>query len=205
MTQFNAPSYDIERSSGCCALTGRVLVPGEPYMATLIEVDEPEATDGAGKPTLPGGLGFKRQDVCWEAWQKNKRPTNIFCYWKTTAPEPNQKKKLFVDNDVLMNLFRRLADTDQPQRVSFRFVLGLILMRKKYLRYDGTTRRPARGQTAEPEHEAWWQVTTKLDLSKGPMGRWNENEQLEMLDPHLDEQQIQQVTEQLSEILEAEL
>lgn len=205
MTQFNAPSYDIERPSGCCALTGRTFNPGEPYMATMVEVENPEVTCDAAKPTGASVLGLKRQDICWQVWQKNQRPENLFCFWKTAAPRPNQKKQLFVDNDVLMNLFLRLADADQPQRAAFRFVLGLVLMRKKCLRYNGTTRRPVSGPPDESQYEDWWQVTAKLDLSKGPLGRWNEDEQLEMLDPHLDEQQIQQVTEQLSEVLEAEL
>ena len=201
MSQFGQPAYEIERPTGQCAMTGQPLQPGEPYMATLVEVDESAEPE---QPTA-GGLGLKRMDISWEAWQSGHRPAQLFCYWKTLLPEPNRKRRLFVDDDVLMNLFRRLADDERSQRIAFRFVLGLILMRKKCLRYDGTARRSVTRDAGEPEAQDWWQVTPKLDLSKGPLGRWNEGDRLEMLDPHLDDEQIELVAEQLSEVLEAEL
>lgn len=201
MTQFNAPAYEIERPTGRCALTGRELAPGDPYMATLVELDEQERS----QKTAAAALGLKRLDVAWEPWQQGKRPDRLFGYWKTTVAEPNKARKLFVDDEILMNLFRRLADDERSQRIAFRFVLGLILMRKKCLRYDGTARRSVTRDAGEPEAQDWWQVTPKLDLSKGPLGRWNEGDRLEMLDPHLDDEQIELVAEQLSEVLEAEL
>ncbi|MAE64403.1 MAG: hypothetical protein CMJ18_09035 [Phycisphaeraceae bacterium] len=203
MSQFNAPAYEIERPTGRCSLTDSQLVPGEPYMATLVELTEQEIE--AAAESAAARLGFRRLDVCWAAWQEGKRPERIFCYWKSTVAEPNKKKKLFVDDHVLVNLFRRLAEAEQPQRKAFRFVLGLILMRKKLLRYDGTVRRDAKNEQGEKVTEQWWQVTPKLDLSKGPLGKWNEEDPLEMVDPQLEESRIQQVTEQLHEVLEAEL
>ena len=53
--------------------------------------------------------------------------------------------------------------------------------------------------------QEWWQFTPKLDVTKGHFGKWNEDEQINVLDPRLDESQIEQVTSQLGEILEAEL
>jgi len=185
MTQFNAPAYDVQRPTGRCAVTGRDLVPGEPYIAMLVEE----------------GQALRRVDVGLEAWQATQRPENLFCFWKTVAPEPNAKKKVFVDDEVLMNLLERLADADQPQRVAFRFVLALILMRKKLLRYDRTDKRPA----ADGSDQEYWVMTPKLDLSKGPLGRWDEGRSFEVLDPHLDEEGVRAVTDQLSEILQAEL
>ena len=202
MTQFNTPAYEIERPTSQCALTGRALNPGEIYIATLVEVDPPEpAPPSSGKTAAPGnsgsvaasssaaGLGLKRVDVALEAWDKGQRPERLFSYWRSTVPQPNQKKKLFVDDDVLVNLFRRLADTDQPERLAFRFVLGLILMRKKLLRYDGMAQRPAGGTQQE-----WWQLIPK-----------GEQQPLDLLNPQLDDDKIRQVTGQLSEILQAEL
>lgn len=220
MSQFNTPTYDIERPTGTCAFTGRQLEPGERYVATLVEIDpeqEGQTQKETGKPgsTLP----FKRLDVCMEAWEQGNRPDRLFSHWVSTVPQPTEKKKIFVDDAVLMNLLIRLGDTEEPQRLAFRFVLALILMRKKLLRYDRTERRPkpapapvgAEGsgehneQPAEPVMEEYWVVTPKLDITKGPLGKWNEEEQFEVLNPQLDETQIQQVTEQLGEILEAEL
>lgn len=187
MTRFNAPAYDVDRPTGQCTFTARRLEPGETYMATLVEIDEPTgaATDGSAV----AGAGFRRLDVSMQAWQTGQRPDGLFGYWKTVVPEPNQKKKIFVDDDVLMNLFDRLADNDQPQRRAFRFVLGLILMRKRLLRYEGSTKR-----TIEGAEQQWWQL-----IPKGA------SEAVDVLNPQLDEPQIQQVTDQLGEILDADL
>lgn len=190
MSQFpSGSSYEVERTTGICAFTGRSLEPEETYIATLVEE----------------GDNLKRVDVSMAAWDAGRRPEQLFSYWRAVVPQPHEKKKLFVDDEVLMNLLRRLADATQAQRVAFRFVLALILMRKKLVRYDKTAKRLINNPAGEEVEQNWWQLTAKLDLSKGPLGKWNEEETIEVLDPRLDEQQIRNVTEQLSEILQAEL
>ncbi len=203
MSQFNSPAYDVQKTTGRCAITGSVLQPEEEYIATLVEDDDDL---------------LRRVDISTAAWEEGKRPENLFSYWKAVVPKPDEKKKLFVDDDVLMNLLRRLEDATQPQRIAFRFVLTLILMRKKLLRYDYTdhhdvTDKSGDGEKEEGEMaggeervaEEWWVLTPKLDLSKGPMGKWNNDEKISVLDPRLDEESIRQVTDQLGEILQAEL
>lgn len=249
MSQFNATTFSIDRPTGQCAFTGRVLEPGEFYIATLIETDpEAMADDGEQTPqdsTKPAksskssgdesapDLGFRRIDVSLEAWGGEHRPEGVFAHWKAVVPEPNAKKKVFVDNDVLLNLLRRLADADAPDRVAFRFVLALILMRKKMVRYDRTEHRKAivklpvadaateadesqgesdeSGDAGDVElvdtevEQEWWFLTPKLDPAKGPMGKWHHEEVIEVMNPRLDDQRITQVTEQLGEILNGEL
>jgi hypothetical protein len=187
MTSFNAGSYQIERTTGVCQVTGRKLEPGETYVAVLIEQ----------------GDALERVDLSLEAWERGEGPEPIFSFWKTTAPD--EKKPLFVDDEVLMNLLRRLADAEQPQRIAFRFVLMLILMRKKLLRYDRTETRTVTDAAGHAVEQQWWILTPKLDLTKGPMGKWNESETLEVLDPQIGEPEIREVTEQLGQILNAEL
>lgn len=223
MTQFNAPAYDIQRPTGKCAFTGRTLEPGEPYIATLIELDpnDPALAASTGQPDADTpaaaanknatGLLFRRLDVSVEAWGQNKRPDRLFSFWRSIVPPPNQKKKMFVDDAVLMDLLLRLADDHQPQRQAFRFVLALILMRKKLLRYDGqeirdieipgtpeipaTAENPARPAVpAQKVEQEWWRMTPK-----------GATEPTLVLNPQLDEQQIQQVTEQLGQVLEVEV
>jgi len=193
MTRFSNPVYDVQRPTGQCAFTGRALEPAERYVATLVETEQED---------------LRRLDVSLEAWEAGQRPQGLFSYWKTVVPEAREEpKRLFVDDEVLMNLLHRLADATQPQRIAFRFVLALILMRKKLLRYDGTERRPAEEQKDRepPDERPWWIMTPKLDLAKGPLGKWNEQERIHVLDPQLDEAGIREVTDQLSEILQAEL
>jgi len=186
MTQFNAPSYDIQRPTGQCALSGQPLEPGQAYVATLIEVD-PVDEQGNAKPGEPL---LKRLDVGMTAWDSGQRPPRLFSYWRSIVPQPNQKKKLFVDDDVLVNLFRRLGEDEQQQRLAFRFVLCLVLMRKRLIRYDGTIQKPdSAGAPVD-----YWKVTIKGDDAPTLV-----------LDPKLGPEQAQAVTEQLGEILEAEL
>lgn len=200
---LNTHSYDIERPTGRCAFTDRELEPGESYFATLIELTDEQIeamkrqAEADGKKSKPeASLGLKRLDVCGEKWAEGARPDQLFSYWKTTVAEPNQKKKMFVDDAVLMNLLKRLEDTDDPERLAFRYVLALILMRKKLVRYDGV-------QT-EGE-QSFWKLTPKLDITKGPLGKWDDKTQLLVLDPKLDESRIEEVTGQLGEILEGDL
>lgn len=185
MSEFNAPVYEVEKTTGRCALSGKVFSPGEVYVAALVE----------------DGDALRRVDVGLGVWDEGRRPDHLFGYWKAVAPDPREKKKMFVDDEVLLNLLQRLADADQPQRIAFRFVLMLLLMRKKLLRYDATDRK----QADDGSQHAWWVLTPKLDLSKGPLGKWNEEEKITVLDPNLDEDGICAVTDQLGEILEAEL
>ena len=53
-----------------------------------------------------------------------------------------------------MDLFERLADDERPQRAAFRFVLALILMRKRLLRFAG---RKAGGEGGKE----WWLMRPK--------------------------------------------
>ena len=146
---------------------------------------------------------MRRVDVSIEAWGGGYRPPHLFSFWKTTIPEASGKKKTFVDDAVLLNLLRRLEEATEPQRLAFRFVVALILMRKKLLRYDGTD--AVDDPVGDGPVQEWWRFTPKADVSKCHFGKWAEDETLSVLDPHLDEGQIEQVTSQLGEILEAEL
>ena len=81
-------------------------------MATLIEIDPATvpSAESAKPVNAANALGFKRLDVSEEAWKAGQRPERVFGFWRATVPEPNQKKKLFVNDEILMNLFRRLAE-----------------------------------------------------------------------------------------------
>jgi hypothetical protein len=161
--------YDVSRPLGKCHLTGRAIEPGTKFMAALRETP----------------AGFERLDVSLEAWQNFDR-RDVLAFWQTVMPSPQQaKKKLFVDDQVLCELFERLASVAEPAKLNFRFVLGLILMRKRMIVYESTR--------VEEGREIW-----KVRFR----GR---EEMLDLLNPKLDEQQVTEVSQQLSEILNEEL
>jgi hypothetical protein len=165
----SSTGYEVSRPHGKCFVSGRDIAPDEKFMAALRET-----------PT-----GFERLDISMEHWAEFDR-TNIIAFWQTAMPRQEQKKQVFVDDEVLSELFVRLADATEPAKLNFRFVLGLILMRKRLLTYEGS-------QTNEKNEEIW---TLK------PRGK---DERLQMLNPHLTEQQVGEVSQQLSEILNENL
>ena len=161
--------YDVPQPAGVCAITGRQIQPGEKFYAVVRET-----------PT-----GLERLDVSPEAWAEFDR-RDLLGFWQTTMPRAEQKpKKLFVDDEVLCTLFERLADTGEPAKLNFRFVLGLILMRKRIVLYEATRQEEGRDV---------WVVRLK--------GR---EDRLDLVDPKLTEAQVAEVSQQLGDILQQEL
>lgn len=123
----SAPLYEIGRPVGVCAANGAAIEAGQGFVATLSEVEEPlESGEGVRRV-------LRRLDFLPESWEEIERPAGLVFYWRTTMPEPNEKDEPFVDDEVLLNMFERLADDEEAQRRAYRFVLGLILMRRKVL------------------------------------------------------------------------
>ncbi len=171
MTAPTGPGYPIARGTGRCAATGRQLPVGERYVATLVERE--------------GQEGLERLDFGLEAWNSGARPeppARLFATWRTVVPESNAKKASFLSDDELVDLFERLAEATEPKRVGFRYLLALILVRKKVLKYEGArdgaivvrVRTPAGATPAEAVH---------------------------VTDPGLDEETIAGAMEQLGEIM----
>ena len=166
--QQSGGGYDVARPLGKCAVTGETIAPGDKFMAALRETP----------------LGFERVDVSMPAWPQFER-SDVVAFWQATMPAQEQKKKLFVDDEVLCDLFERLKDAAEPAKLNFRFVLGLILMRKKLLLYEAS--RSDEGQDI-------WEMRFK--------GR---EERLDLLNPKLDESQMAEVSQQLGQILNEEM
>ena len=175
-------ALQVPRPSGVCAVSGRAIAPGEKYMAAVRET-----------PT-----GLERVDVAAEHWGAFDK-ADLLGFWQTVMPRPEQKKKVFVDDEVLCTLFERLADATEPAKVAFRFVLGLILMRKRLVIYDSTRHdpppegSPGGSPQGTPPRDVW------VVRMKG------RTETLDLVDPKLDEKQTMEVSQQLGEILNEEL
>jgi hypothetical protein len=127
-------------------------------------------------------------ETCWSAGKRPEAPLDMFSFWKTTVPEPTAKKKLFVDDSVLIDLFQRLEGRDAAGDIRLRFVLALILMRKRLLRYEGMRGRPS------PEAPEEWRMR--------PRGT---DDEVIVVNPQLTESQIGEVSQQLSGILAEEV
>ncbi len=163
--------YHVARAIGVCAVSGRVIAAGEKLMASVRETLE----------------GLERVDVAPENWEQFDK-ANLLAFWQTVMPAAEEKKKVFVDDEVLCTLFERLGEATEPAKINFRFVLGLILMRKRLVIYESTRREPREGGRDV------WVVRMK--------GR---DDRLDLFDPKLDENQVLEVSQQLGQVLNEEL
>ena len=153
----------VEKPHGKCAKTGRDIGEGEDYYAVLFE----------------DGEGFRREDYSVDAW--DGPPDGAYCHFKTRMPIKEAKKRLLVDDAVLISFFERLASETEPARVRFRFVLALILMRKRLLKYDHTEHKEGR--------ELWLMRLVK------------ETRQHRVENPRLTDDEIEEVSQQVGAIL----
>jgi hypothetical protein len=129
-------------------LDGQGPVAREPYVTALVEVPDSEQ--------------FARVEYSAQAWAAGARPERMFGFWRAVVPEPNAKPRLFIDDDALLDMFEQLAETTDPKRVAFRFVLALMLIRKRVLVCEDARARVmlvrARGTPRPPEgpHRRKW-------------------------------------------------
>ena len=175
-----AKEYNIVKATGRCITCQKEMAPGEEFVATVREV----------QGTADDEEEFAREDYCPGCWQAASDETesnpHLLGVWRSRVPAARERKKTFVDDELLVNFFQRLDGAEEPAKVRFRFVLALILMRKKLLVYD-------RSETAPEGHDAW------------TMHFKGAEETCSVIDPHLDGEKITQVSQQLGEILEGEL
>jgi len=118
--------YQIQTSSRQCCVTGRTLEPGEVCYSALV----------------PEGGQLVRRDDSRDAWQGP--PAGAVGYWQGKVPARETDRKPVIDDDVLMECFLRLEGQQEPDRVSFRYVVGLLLMRRKRLKFDDVHVRDGR-------------------------------------------------------------
>ncbi|KPK41160.1 MAG: hypothetical protein AMJ65_09975 [Phycisphaerae bacterium SG8_4] len=161
--------WEVNKPLGQCSGSGRRIEHGEEYFGALVMVEE----------------GLQRQDFCAEYWESEK--PDVFCHWKTKLPEPGHRKQLFVDDQMLMAFFERLARETDPEKINFRFVLTLVLMRKRLLKYH---------ESRTEDGKEIWRLRMPGDKSA---------ELVEVVNPHLDAEQIEQLSSQMGEILHTDL
>jgi hypothetical protein len=108
--------FEVQRCTRCCAATERALNPGDECYSVL-QVE---------------GANVVRKDYCPDAW--NGAPETAFGWWKSRVPEPTAKKIKLAPNEVLLELFDQLAEQSEQQ--DLRYVLALLLVRRRVLRID---------------------------------------------------------------------
>jgi len=114
--------FEIERCTRHCAVTGRELKPGEEYYTVLIDDD--------GQ--------WRRLDYSAEAWQGP--PDVCVAWWRARIPPPSGTRRHWAPDDVMLHCLEELEG--DAERADFRYVLALLMMRRRILRLERTERMP---------------------------------------------------------------
>lgn len=175
MSRF-ATNYEIARATGVCAATDRPIKVGERYIAALVDVG--------------GDEGLVRRDYSMSAWEGGARPSGpevLFGYWAATRPDSNAPPKALIEPQEIAELFAQLEGAEQERQIAFRFVLSLILMRKRVIKFV------KRGEMDEGRQT----MVVRWGLkSAGPS-----DEMMTVIDPGMDDQAIADAMEQIGAVM----
>jgi len=110
--------WNMPRATGGCIACGQPFEVGQPFLACLYETES----------------GYERRDYCPGCPPPTDPPP--LGQWKTQRPEPAARRSPPFDREAVYAFFDRLEDSDRPEHVQFRFVLALLLWRKKVLKLE---------------------------------------------------------------------
>lgn len=162
-------SYEIARPTRRCAATGRELQVGERFVAALVRDPEADA--------------YLRHDYAPEAWDSGARPSlQLVASWRSTVPEPTGRRSPFIGEDELMDVFEQLDGATESSAITFRYMIALMLIRKRRLVYEGAAPGIIKVRVKVPAAQ-----------EQPPL--------VEVVDPQLDEERIAEAIEQVGRII----
>lgn len=135
-----------------------------------------------------GDEGFERLDYSIEAWERGVRPSGPHFFWRTTVPHPEERRTLTIDDEVLEEMLARLEGDERPERVAFRWLVALMLLRKRRLRH-------LRIDSADGR-EVWHFMRR---------GAGDEAAPIAVVNPHLAEDDLRALADQLGTLVESDL
>jgi len=113
------PQWHIQRRSNCCSATNKPFADGEIFHTQLFREKS----------------GLRREDLSEEAWASRTSELLPFSYWKSkyeksishATPDP-------MARESVEDLLRRLTLDDEPHTLHVRYILVLMLERKRILK-----------------------------------------------------------------------
>lgn len=113
--------YRIRKTGELCVACQKSFGPGdELYSMVLLESEQPE-----------------RRDLCPACFDaREQRPEQEFAYWRTRRTG-EAKQRRAVDFNTLREFFFRMSGQEGSEYRKLTYLLGLILIRKRFIRLDG--------------------------------------------------------------------
>lgn len=127
MSATNANWDEIVKGRRVCAVSGRAFGEGEQYYSAIRETDD----------------GFVRTDYAPEVWETLDK-SGFTSYWRGKVPTESDRRKnrLVIDAEACYQFFLGILPDSSESRVIFRYLLALILVRKRLLRLDEIEKGP---------------------------------------------------------------
>ena len=152
-------TFDAIRSVGkVCGKSGRELKPGDRIVSVLMDT----------------GGRWERVDYAKDSW--SGPPSDAIAWWNGRIPPSSKVKTPTFRDEVLFECLDRLAD--HPSRGLYRYVVAILLMRRKKLLYEGTRNVPGQAD-----------VLILRDTRTGNL--------MEIVDPQMNEERIGIVQEEV--------
>ena len=120
--------YKVGRCSRQCYAEKRPLKEGEWYYSVVLAADD----------------DYERRDYSADAWEGP--PEGTLGHWKCRMPISGEKKLVLAPRAVLVDLLRQMED--MPEQAKTRFLLALILLRRRFVRLR---KPPAQSETPDLE------------------------------------------------------
>jgi len=113
-----ANEWEIKSRGDRCTATGRQFADGE-YFHTLLFRERD---------------GFRREDLSEEAWQQRDKKPRPFSSWKTKFELPPPPEPEALGKQTAEDLLRRYMEEPGSQHANVRYILALMLERKRVLK-----------------------------------------------------------------------
>jgi hypothetical protein len=110
--------WDIKSRAHACSRTGRQFEEGEFFYTMLVRQGE----------------GFCREDLCEEAWRARNDNIDPFSFWRSKYEPPAPPPPDPIAKNDAEGLLRRLIEENDPAHKNARYILALMLERKRLLR-----------------------------------------------------------------------
>ena len=127
----------VEHSIYSCLFIGTMLSEWEIKARSRHCAQTQEAfEDGATIYTLlfRDRTGFRREDISEKAWQQIKESVAPFSFWKSKFQAPPPAAPEPMPKESVEELLRRLVSEDLPEHLNARYVLAILLERKRTLK-----------------------------------------------------------------------
>jgi hypothetical protein len=82
--------------------------------------------------------GYRRRDVCQACWNAAER-ANAVSYWQGTFQVPPPPKPEALKKEDAESLLRKFIDSKDPGHANARYILAIMLERKRTLKHRDTT------------------------------------------------------------------